>query len=84
MPQSISILNIPEMVIKKIGGINPVNIYAEYRAQVYCPNCQSKNVRTKKTFSRKIRHESIGDRSSPSIAKVFLLLLYKPALMDGY
>ena len=64
MPQSISILNIPGMVIKKMEGVSPVHLFAEFKKEVFCPNCNSNNLHIKKTFERKIRHESFGNRSS--------------------
>lgn len=62
MPLEISILNLTGYAVEEIIGRRPVIIKASYTGQTACPFCQGKELRTKDTFLRKIRHESIGDR----------------------
>ncbi|MFC1617288.1 ISL3 family transposase [Candidatus Margulisiibacteriota bacterium] len=62
MPQDISILNIPGMVIEKMNGINPIHLFARFETKPSCPECKSENLHKKKMFTRKIRHENFGNR----------------------
>jgi transposase len=62
MPQINNIVNIPGVVVKKSQGINPIKLYAEYKGDILCPHCNSTKLRHKKTFTRQLRHESIGKR----------------------
>ncbi len=63
MPLSESILNLPFLQILKCEDRNPVRIEAVYVGPVRCPHCVSDQLRKKSPFVRRIRHESIGERS---------------------
>lgn len=62
MPFDTSILNLQDFVIKDIRNSDPVLIDLEYVGRKACPLCNSENLRIKDTFTRKVRHESIGKR----------------------
>jgi len=64
MPLEHSILNLGGYRIEEIDGTNPVTIKAKYIGKKICPYCQSETLRTKDSITRKIRHESIGDRKA--------------------
>ncbi len=62
MPLSESILNLPELHIRKCEGRNPIELEVEWTGRVECPHCQSDALRKKAPFVRRVRHESIGNR----------------------
>lgn len=62
MPMSESILNLPGLQIRSCENRNPVLIEAEYVGAVKCPHCTGDRLRKKSPFTRRVRHESIGER----------------------
>ena len=64
MPLEYSILNLDGYEIADIHGFNPVIFETNFIGNISCPYCHSEDLRTKDTFARMIRHESIGDRKS--------------------
>lgn len=64
MPKKDNVLNLPGFSIKKISGYNPLIFDVHYRRAPRCPHCQSRKVRKKASFTRKVRHEPIGHRST--------------------
>ncbi|MDF7809702.1 transposase family protein, partial [Pontiellaceae bacterium B12219] len=50
--------------IHSVSGYDPIIIEAEYVGPVACPDCGSKQLRTKDRIQRMIRHESFGRRKS--------------------
>lgn len=62
MPNKNFILNLPGFTIKKIEGFIPMVIHLRYRRKAVCPYCDSKDLRKKDSFMRRVRHESIGMR----------------------
>lgn len=64
MPLETSILNIYGFEIEKVEGRNPVTLHVHYELPSKCPHCQGTRLRLKDTFSRLIRHESIGFRKT--------------------
>jgi transposase len=64
MPLSLSILDIFGYEIENITGRNPVIIEAKYTANIFCPFCNSKKLRKKDRYIRRLNHESIGSRKS--------------------
>jgi transposase len=72
MPLASSILNLNGYEIEKISGICPVIIKARYIQKVICPFCKNDRLRKKHKYTRKLHHESIGDRTT-----ILLLAAYK-------
>lgn len=68
MPLENSILNVPGFELEEISGLDPVILKVRYRPVPACPHCGTTDLRTKDTFYRWIRHESLGRR------KVYLYL----------
>ena len=64
-----NILNLCGFAIRSLQNTNPVIIEAEYVETIYCPHCNSSDLRTKDTFQRRVRHESIGMRKSILLLK---------------
>lgn len=64
MPKSNSILNLPGFVVKKATGFNPVIIEANYKRKVRCVHCNSKKLRKKSKYLRRIKHVTIGLRNT--------------------
>ena len=64
MPRKDIILSLPGFSIKKISGYNPLIFDVHYRNKVRCGHCNGRRVRKKASFIRKVRHESIGIRTS--------------------
>lgn len=62
MPVKNSIVNLPGFKLKKVYGTNPLMLQVSYRKKVSCPRCQSKSLRKKASFTRKVQHETIGPR----------------------
>lgn len=62
MPRKDIILNLPGFTIKKVSGYNPVVMDVHYRNVPRCVHCNSKKLRKKTSFIRKVRHETIGHR----------------------
>ena len=62
MPQYNNILNIPELRVTNIDGVNPIYIGAEATHRPKCPKCHSSQLHLKKTLKRQLHHESIGKR----------------------
>jgi transposase len=68
MPARNIILNLPGFSIKKVSGYNPIILEVVYKKRAVCVHCSSKNLRKKDTYSRSIRHHSIGP--SQTILKI--------------
>lgn len=64
MPPITSILNIDGFQVEDISGMDPVVFKVRYVSDVFCPHCKSQDLRTKDTFYRWIRHESLGIRKT--------------------
>ncbi len=64
-----NILNLPGLAIVSVKNTNPAIIEAEYKQKVGCPFCGSGNLRMKDSFLRKIRHESLGNRTTQLLIK---------------
>lgn len=64
MPLEESIFAIPGFELEDISGWDPVVFKARYNVPARCPFCSAKELRTKDTFYRKIRHISLGSRRS--------------------
>ena len=60
MPQRDVILNLPGFTIKKAGGYNPLVLDVFYRRKARCIYCNTRKIRKKASFIRRVRHESIG------------------------
>lgn len=58
------ILNLPGFAIVSVRNSNPAVIEAEYTEKILCPYCDSPKLRMKDSFLRKVRHESLGCRST--------------------
>lgn len=50
--------------VHSVSGHDPIIIEAEYVGPVACPDCSSKQLRTKDRIERMVRHESFGRRKS--------------------
>lgn len=50
--------------VHSVSGHDPIIIKAEYVGPVACPDCNSKQLRTKDRIERLLRHESFGRRKS--------------------
>lgn len=64
-----NILNLTGFAIRSMKDINPLHIKVEYVDRIYCPYCNSRNLRIKDTFVRKIKHISIGNRKTILLLK---------------
>lgn len=62
MPLEQSIINLPNFQLLNVSGTNPVLLEVKYTGINKCAHCDSTRLRTKDSFERKIRHESIGLR----------------------
>ena len=76
MPKKDIILNLPGYAMGKVTGSNPVYIEVTYRRAVRCVHCNSKRLRKKDSFMRKIRHESIGLRYTYLLLKAHKFYCY--------
>lgn len=56
------ILNLPGFRVKKVVNTNPLLLEVEHKWLVRCIHCQSKKLRKKDSFFRRIRHELFGLR----------------------
>lgn len=56
------ILNLPGFRVKKVVNTNPLLLEVEHKWIVRCVHCQSKKLRKKDSFFRRIRHELFGLR----------------------
>jgi len=64
MPRKDNILNLPGFSIRKVSGYNPMILDVHYRNIPRCVHCDSKKLRKKASFIRKVRHEPIGHRQT--------------------
>jgi transposase len=64
MPRKDIILSLPGFTIKKASGYNPIVLDVHYRNIPRCVHCNSKRLRKKSGFIRKVRHEPIGYRQT--------------------
>ena len=64
MPDTNAILNLPGLTIKTAYADKAVFIEACCELKMICPRCGSEKLRTKDSFIREVRHESIGMRQT--------------------
>lgn len=65
MPPSDNILlDLPHLEITEVLGNNQITFKVEHLLKPECPGCGSKNLRTKDSFIRRIRHVLYGQRPS--------------------
>lgn len=64
MPNYHRILNLPGFSIKNVTGYRPVILDIQYNRIARCGHCNSKRVRIKDSFIRKVKHEAIGHRQT--------------------
>lgn len=64
MPKFNLILNLPGFSIKKVSGYQPLILDLNYNRLPRCAHCQSKSVRKKDNYIRRVHHELIGHRRS--------------------
>lgn len=62
MPKKDRILNLPGFSIRRVIKYNPLTLEVRYRRKASCPHCQSKHLRKKAKFFRRVHHESVGLR----------------------
>lgn len=62
MPRTNLILFLPGFTIRKVLNASPLVIEATYNRKPKCPFCDSSKLRTKGSFMREVKHESIGLR----------------------
>jgi transposase len=62
MPRKDSILNLPGFSIKKVSGYNPMILDVSYRRIPRCIYCFGKRLRKKSSYTRRVKHETIGHR----------------------
>jgi transposase len=64
MPGYNSILNLPDYEVVDFCHIDPIVFRVKFSGLISCPFCHSRDLRTKDSFTRRIRHESIGSRKT--------------------
>lgn len=64
MPKFNLILNLPGFTIRKVSGYQPLILDLNYNRLPRCAHCQSKAVRKKDSYIRRVHHELIGHRRS--------------------
>ena len=62
MPRKDNILNLPGFSIKKSHGYNPMIFEISYRRVARCVYCSGKRLRKKASYTRQVKHETIGHR----------------------
>lgn len=62
MPVKNCIVNLPGFKLREVKGTNPLILKVTYHRKARCLNCQSKDLRKKARFIRKVAHETIGPR----------------------
>ena len=73
MPGYHLILNLPGFAIKKVSDYQPLLLEVEYTRTLRCSHCQSKQVRKKDSFMRRVNHELIGHRRTVLQFKAYKL-----------
>lgn len=63
-PSDIILLDLPHLEITEVLGNNQITFRVEHLLKPECPGCGSKNLRTKDSFIRRIRHVLYGQRPS--------------------
>lgn len=78
MPPSVHepIIGLPDYKIISYKGCKTVEITAEYIGIRVCPHCRSKKLRKKDSFTRILKHHSIGINKSILIMKTFKFQCY--------
>ena len=71
MPRKDIILNLPAFAIRRITGNNPIFIEVSYRRAVKCLYCEGRKLRKKSSYTRKVRHESVGLKRSYLLIKAY-------------
>jgi transposase len=71
MPRKNNILNLPGFSIKKVSGTNPLILEVNYYLAPRCPFCGEKKLRKKDSYTRVVKHESIGHRPTILCFKAF-------------
>ena len=64
MPHRDIIVNLPGFTIKKVSGYLPLIIDLHYRRKARCVYCNKTKLRKKASFIRRVKHESIGHRTT--------------------
>lgn len=77
MPKFNLILNLPGFSIKKISGYQPLILDLTYNRLPRCAHCQSKEVRKKDVYIRRVHHELIGHRRTLLQFKAYKLFCYQ-------
>jgi len=62
MPRKDCIVNLPGFKLKEVQGTNPLILKVTYHRKPRCVSCQSKDLRKKASFMRKVQHETLGHR----------------------
>ena len=62
MPVKNCIVNLPGFKLREVKGLNPLILKVTYHRKASCVSCQSKDLRKKASFIRKVAHETIGPR----------------------
>jgi len=57
-------VNLPGFTLKKVDGYAPLILNVEYKKQSKCLYCGNKKLRKKSSFTRKVKHESYGHRTT--------------------
>jgi transposase len=62
MPLENNIINLPGFQVLEVVEKMPLKIEGYFEIEVSCPHCQCEHLRSKDTFWRSVRHESVGTR----------------------
>ncbi|MGL5742021.1 MAG: transposase family protein, partial [Legionella sp.] len=76
MPKYNLILNLPGFSIVKVSGYQPLILDVSYNRLASCSHYQSKSVRNKSSYIRRVHHELIGHRRSILVFKAYKLYCY--------
>ena len=61
MPVKNCIVNLPGFKLREVKGTNPLILKVTYHRKARCLNCQSKDLRKKARFIRKVAHETTSE-----------------------
>jgi transposase len=64
MPQLNPLINLPDFEVQKVEGHSVVYFNVFHRHPAPCPHCGSTRFKIKETFTRLVRHTSLGVRAS--------------------
>lgn len=74
MPYDDPIIGLPDFKIVSVQGDGYLKIKAEYTGRPRCHHCDSRDLRKKDCFERRVRHICFGDRLSELVVKGFKFL----------